>query len=288
MQHKDAIGVIGGSGLYEMEGLVVTEEAEVETPFGAPSDSYVVGELEGRRVVFLPRHGRGHRLMPHELNFRANIYGLKKLGVERILSVSAVGSLREDIHPRDLMLPDQFIDRTQGREGTFFGDGVVAHVSFADPVCPALHAALESAASACGATVRAGGAYVCIQGPAFSSRAESELFRSWGASVVGMTNLPEAKLAREAEMCYATMALVTDYDCWHRAEEAVTAEMILDNLRASVATARQVLRRVVSQLPQERACGCADALAKALVTAPDAVEPQARRRLDVILSKYVE
>lgn len=288
MHAEGAIGIIGGSGLYEMEGLSVGEEVAVATPFGSPSDAYVVGELEGREVIFLPRHGRGHRIMPHELNFRANVYGFRKLGVTRLVAVSAVGSLKEEIRPRHVVLPDQFIDRTQGRAGTFFGDGIVAHIAFGDPVCPELHAALAEAAGSCGTQVWPGGSYVCIQGPAFSTRAESELFRSWGASVVGMTNLPEARLAREAEMCYATVALVTDFDCWHQTEESVTAEMILENLRANVSTARRLLCRLVAQLPARRSCQCGEALAKALVTPPQSMPAEARHRLDVMLGKYLQ
>jgi 5'-methylthioadenosine phosphorylase len=283
-----AIGVIGGSGLYRMEGLEVVEEVAVDTPFGAPSDTYVLGKLAGRPLVFLPRHGRAHRLMPSEVNYQANIYGLKKLGVERVVAVSAVGSMKEEIRPSHVVLPDQFIDRTQRRESTFFGNGIVAHVSFADPVCPELRAGLEKAGESCGATVWPGGTYVCIEGPAFSTRAESHLYRSWGASVIGMTNLPEAKLAREAEMCYSTVALVTDFDCWHEAEEEVTGEMILDNLRRNVATAQRMLSALVPILPAERSCRCGDALQKALVTPPSAMPRAAREKLDMIIRKYVQ
>jgi 5'-methylthioadenosine phosphorylase len=288
MAEQTAIGIIGGTGLYEMEGLKVLDETAVETPFGPPSDRYIVGNIEGRRVVFLARHGRGHRLLPGEINFRANIYGLKKLGVERVIAVSAVGSLKGEIYPCHLVLPDQFVDRTRGRQDTFFGDGVVAHIAFADPVCPELQAAVAEAGQQRGATVWRGGAYVCIEGPAFSTRAESELYRSWGMSVVGMTNLPEAKLAREAEMCYATMAFVTDFDCWHRAEEEVSAELIIQNLERNVDAAKQVLRAAVPALPAQRTCPCGSALAKALVTRPEEVGAEARQRLDIILSKYIE
>jgi 5'-methylthioadenosine phosphorylase len=283
-----ALGIIGGSGLYTMEGLQVEDELDVATPFGAASDRYISGKLEGRPVVFLPRHGRAHSILPGELNFRANIYGFKKLGVERIVSVSAVGSMKEEIRPLDMVIPDQFIDRTRGRVDTFFGDGLVAHVSLANPVCPELRAALAGAAESCGATVWPGGTYVCIEGPAFSSRAESHVYRSWGVSVIGMTNAQEAKLAREAEICYATLALVTDYDCWHEAEEEVTGEMVILNLRRNAATAQRVLRALLSVLPAERGCTCKYALAKALVTPMDRVPARTKERLDIIIAKYVE
>jgi len=282
------IGVIGGSGLYQMDGLEVRDEVEVDTPFGPPSDRYILGNLEGREVVFLPRHGRGHTIMPGEVNFRANIYGMKKLGVERIVAVSAVGSMKEEIHPRHVVLPDQFIDRTRRRPDTFFGEGAVAHVSLADPVCPQLHAALKEAAEGCGATVWPGGTYLCIEGPAFSTRAESHLYRSWGVSVIGMTNMPEARLAREAELCYATLALVTDYDCWHETEEEVSVEMLLENLQKNSATAQSILKSLVRSLPAGRACACKDALQKALITPLDRIPARTRDRLDIILRRYVE
>lgn len=288
MQTEGATGVIGGSGLYQMEGLEVEDEVSVPTPYGPPSDSYISGNLSGRPVVFLPRHGRAHALMPSEVNFRANIYGFKKLGVERIVAISAVGSMKEEIHPRHVVLPDQFIDRTRRRADTFFGQGVVAHVSFAEPVCAELHAALREAAESCGFTVWPEGTYVCIEGPAFSSRAESLLYRSWGVSVVGMTNLPEAKLAREAEICYATMALVSDFDCWRGTEEEVSVEMILQTVRENAATAGRILRALVPALPPGRSCKCARALEKALLTPASQVSPQARERLDIIIGKYVE
>ena len=285
---KSAIGVIGGSGLYQMAGLEVTQEVTVRTPFGAPSDAYVVGRLAGRDFVFLPRHGRGHRLMPGEVNYRANVYGLKKLGVERVVAVSAVGSMKEEIRPSHVVLPDQFIDRTRQRESTFFGDGIVAHVSFADPFCPEMRAALKTAGDRCGATVWPAGTYVCIEGPAFSTRAESNLYRSWGVSVIGMTNLPEAKLAREAEMCYSTIALVTDFDCWRQSEEEVTGEMIIENLRRNVLTAQRMLTALMPVLPAERSCACATALQKALVTPPSAMPAATREKLDIIIGKYVQ
>ncbi len=282
------LGIVGGSGLYRMEGLEVEQEAEVRTPFGEPSDRYVLGRLDGRPVAFLARHGRGHTLMPGEVNYRANVYGFKKLGVQRLVAVSAVGSMREEIHPLHIVLPDQFIDRTRGRADTFFGRGVVAHVSFAQPVCPELHGALLRAAESSGATVWPGGTYVCIEGPAFSTRAESRLYRSWEVSVIGMTNLPEAKLAREAEMCYATLALVTDFDCWHEAEEEVSVEMLLDNLQSNAGTARQILRALVQTVPPERACPCRDALRDAIVTSREHIPAETRSRLDIIIGRYVK
>jgi len=288
MTDDNATGVIGGSGLYSMPGLDVLDEVAVETPFGAPSDQYVIGELAGRRVVFLPRHGRHHGILPGELNFRANIYGFKKLGVNRIVSVSAVGSMKEKIEPLHIVLPDQFIDRTRSRVETFFGDGVVAHVSLADPVCPELHAALRKAAEAAGATVWPEGTYICIEGPSFSTRAESEMYRSWGVDVIGMTNMPEAKLAREAEICYATCALVTDYDCWHEVEEAVSGEMVLENLKKNVQTAQRILTELMSVLPRTRSCECGSALQRSLVTRPDHMPPETRKKLDSIIGKYVE
>jgi len=288
MGHNSAVGVIGGSGLYSMPNVEVVDEVELETPFGAPSDHYVVGDLHGRRVVFLPRHGRNHSLLPTELNFRANIWGFKKLGVSRIVSVSAVGSMKEQIEPLHIVLPDQFIDRTRRRVETFFGDGAVAHVSLADPVCPVLRAAMREAVESTGATCWPDGTYLCMEGPGFSTRAESHLYRSWGVSVIGMTNLPEAKLAREAEMCYATIALVTDYDCWHEAEEAVSGEMVLENLQKNASTAQQALGALMSALPRERSCECGQALARSLVTPPAQIPAQTRQKLDIIIGKYVE
>jgi 5'-methylthioadenosine phosphorylase len=288
MVEKGALGIIGGSGLYSMAGLQVEREVAVSTPFGQPSDSYVVGRLEGRQLVFLPRHGCTHSILPGELNFRANIWGFKKLGIERIVSISAVGSMKDDIEPLHVVLPDQFIDRTRGRIETFFGEGAVAHVSLAEPVCPDLHDALVAAARAAGATVWPDGTYICIEGPTFSTRAESHLYRSWGVSVIGMTNVQEAKLAREAEICYATVALVTDYDCWHEAEEAVTGQMVLENLKKNVARAQDIVRRLAGSDIGERTCPCKDALAQALVTQPDQMPAQTRRKLDIIIGKYVK
>ena len=251
-----AVGVIGGSGLYELEGLTNVRWRRVRTPFGDPSDEFCTGELEGRPVVFLPRHGRGHRLTPTELNFRANVWGLKSLGVERIVSVSAVGSMREDIRPLDLVIPGQFVDLTKRRVSSFFGEGIVAHVGMADPVCGQLSDVLDKAARATGSRVHRGGTYVCIEGPQFSTRAESRVYRSWGVDVIGMTNMPEAKLAREAELCYATLALATDYDVWHETHAAVSVEAVVANLLKNVATAKDVLRRVIPSIGAERTCEC--------------------------------
>ncbi len=281
------VAVIGGSGLYEMDGLSNVREVDVSTPFGSPSDSIVIGDLEGSPVAFLPRHGRGHRITPTELPVRANIYALKTLGVERVLSISAVGSLKEEVHPLDLVIPDQLIDRTRQRANTFFGDGLVAHVSFSDPMCPDLGATLAATAREVGATVHHGGAYVVMEGPAFSTRAESFMYRSWGASVIGMTALPEAKLAREAEMCYATLACATDYDCWHETEEAVSVEMVVANLSKNVETSKELLRRVVPQLAGERTCLCGSALKDAIITARELIPLATKERLGPLVSKYL-
>ena len=281
------IGVIGGSGLYAMPGLRDVRSVTLETPFGAPSDPFRVGVLEGVPVAFLARHGEGHRLLPTEINFRANLYGFKMLGVERILSISAVGSLKEGIAPLDVVVPDQFIDRTRGRISTFFGDGIVAHVSFADPICAETAGQLAAAAGSCGARVHSGGAYLCMEGPAFSTRAESHLYRSWGASVIGMTNLQEAKLAREAEICYATMAMVTDYDCWHEEEEAVTVEVVVGRLRQNSETALRTVAQAIPRLPAQRRCACATALRNAILTDPARIPEAARRRLSLLVDKYL-
>ena len=281
------VGVIGGSGIYEMADLVDREERVVETPFGAPSAPYVLGRLDGRRVAFLARHGAGHRLLPTELNFRANIYGFKTLGVEWIVSASAVGSLQERYRPEDIVVPDQFLDRTRGRISTFFGNGLVAHVSFAHPVCPALSALAAAAGGAAGVSVHRGGTYVCMEGPQFSTLAESRLYRSWGMDVIGMTNLQEAKLAREAEICFATLALVTDYDCWHPDHDTVSVEMVVETLQHNAETARRVIRDIVGRLPIERACECGTALATAIITRPQAVSGEARRALAPIVGKYL-
>jgi len=281
------IGIIGGSGLYEMAGLTDVREERVETPFGLPSDAYVLGRLEGRPVAFLARHGRGHRLLPSELNFRANIYGFKSLGAEWILSASAVGSMREDVKPRDILIPDQFFDRTSARPSTFFGDGLVVHVAFADPTCPALGDLLYQAAREEGATVHRGGTYLCIEGPQFSTRAESRIYRTWGVDVIGMTNLQEAKLAREAEICYATMALVTDYDVWHETEEDVTVEAVIAVLLENAAMAKAILRRAVRAIPAARTCPCSRALRDAIITARNRIPPATRERLKLLVGKYL-
>jgi 5'-methylthioadenosine phosphorylase len=281
-----AIGVIGGSGLYELEGLADVRWRRVRTPFGDPSDEYCTGMFEGRRVVFLPRHGRGHRLMPSELNFRANIWGLKSLGVEWVISISAVGSMQGSIRPLDLVIPDQFFDATKRRMSSFFGDGIVAHVGMADPVCAELATQLEKAARATGAGVHRGGTYLCIEGPQFSTKAESRIHRSWGVDVIGMTNMPEAKLAREAELCYATLALATDYDVWHETHAAVTVEAVVRNLLANVATAKDVLRRVIPAIDPRRGCECGNLLRNAIITNPALFPLATRRRLELLLGKY--
>jgi 5'-methylthioadenosine phosphorylase len=281
-----AIGIIGGSGLYELPGMTDVRWRRVRTPFGDPSDELCCGELDGRRVVFLPRHGRGHRFTPTELNFRANIWSLKSLGVEWVVSVSAVGSMREDVQPLDLVIPDQFYDATKRRVSSFFGDGIVAHVGMADPVCASLAGVVESAARQTGSSVHRGGTYVCIEGPQFSTRAESRVYRSWGVDVIGMTNMPEAKLAREAELCYATLALVTDYDVWHDAHEAVTVEAVVATLLKNVETARDVLRRVIPAVPEARTCPCPSLLQNAVITDPARFPLATRRRLDLLLGRY--
>jgi 5'-methylthioadenosine phosphorylase len=281
------IGVIGGSGLYDMPGLTDRQEVPVTTPFGDPSGPYVVGTLRGRRVAFLARHGAGHRILPSELNFRANIFGFKTLGVEWIISASAVGSLKEEYPPLDIVIPDQFFDRTRTRISTFFGHGLAAHVSFAHPVCPVLSRLAGDAAESAGGRVHRGGTYVCIEGPQFSTLAESKLYRSWGMDVIGMTNLQEAKLAREAEICYATLALVTDYDCWHPGHDHVSVEMIVATLMQNARTAERAIAEAVSRLPIERTCACGTALAHALITRPDAVPAQLIQDLAPIVGKYL-
>ena len=284
------IGVIGGSGLYDMETLQDVSSMKLDTPFGSPSDEYIVGTLSGVRVAFLPRHGRGHRFSPSELNFRANIYGFKALGVEHIMSVSAVGSLKEHIHPQNVVIPDQFFDRTRGRVSTFFGDGLVAHVSFADPVCPSLSELLYHAAVEQGATAHKGGTYLCMEGPAFSTRAESHVYRKWDMDIIGMTNLQEAKLAREAEICYATIALVTDYDCWHPDHDHVTVEQVVKVLFGNAEKARALVKAVVPMLGTERGpcpAGCDRALDHALITAPDKRDPDMLAKLDVVARRVL-
>jgi 5'-methylthioadenosine phosphorylase len=283
------IGIIGGSGLYQMSELEDVEEIEIQTPFGAPSDAFIIGTLENSRVAFLPRHGRGHRFTPSEVPFRANIYAMKLLGVERILSASAVGSLQEQFAPLDMVIPDQFFDRTRARarESTFFGEGIVAHMAFAHPVCSELGDVLEEACKSTDVKTHRGGTYLCMEGPAFSTRAESEVYRSWGMSVIGMTNLQEAKLAREAEICYATLALVTDYDCWHPGHDAVTADSVIEYLNKNVRNAQLIIKAAVRQTGgQERSCKCASALKNAIFTAPHLWPAETRKKLDAIVGKY--
>jgi 5'-methylthioadenosine phosphorylase len=285
---KAEIGIIGGSGLYSMPGLTNVHEERVGTLFGDPSDAFVLGELEGRKVAFLARHGRGHRLLPSEINFRANIFALKKLGVERIISMSAVGSLKEEHRPGEFVVIDQFIDRTFHRVSTFFGDGIVGHVAFGDPVCATVAGVIASACKTEGVTAKSGGTYVCMEGPQFSTRAESNLYRSWGADVIGMTNLQEAKLAREAEICYATAAMVTDYDCWHEGHDDVTVEQIVAVLNQNAANACKVIKAAVAAMPRERACPCQSALQYALLTSRDAIPAAAREKLDLLIGKYLK
>jgi 5'-methylthioadenosine phosphorylase len=281
------IGIIGGSGLYDMADLTHREDVTLTTPFGAPSGPYVTGTLRGRRVAFLARHGAGHHILPSELNYRANIFGFKLLGVERILSASAVGSLREDYRPLDIVIADQFLDRTRGRISTFFGRGLAAHVGFAHPVCGELGRLVCTAATAVGATVHPRGTYVCIEGPQFSTLAESNLYRSWGMDIIGMTNLQEAKLAREAEICYATIALVTDYDCWHQDHDSVSVEMIIGILTQNAAMAQQIIAETVGQMPAGRPCACGRALETAIMTRPEHIPPQTRQELAPIIGKYI-
>jgi 5'-methylthioadenosine phosphorylase len=282
------IGIIGGSGLYDMAELTDREEQSVSTPFGDPSGPFVIGTLGGKRVAFLARHGIGHRILPSELNFRANIYGFKVLGVERILSASAVGSLKEEYKPLDILIPDQFFDRTRGRISTFFGRGIVAHIAFAHPLCGELSKIAADAAEAVGATVHRRGTYVNMEGPQFSTLAESKLYRAWGMDVIGMTNLQEAKLAREAEICYATLALVTDYDCWHPDHDSVTVDMIVANLMQNARTAQQAIATAVGRVPPARTCACKDALATAIITRPEVVPAQTKKELAPIIGKYMQ
>ena len=287
MSSEAAIGVIGGSGLYGIEGLTDAEWVGVSTPFGEPSDQFFTGRLGDVRMVFLPRHGRGHRTPPHQINYRANIHGLKQLGVEWIISVSAVGSMREDIHPGDIVLVDQFVDRTRQRVSTFFQDGVAGHVQFADPVCAQLAGVIHEAAVTAGARVHRGGTYICIEGPQFSTRAESRIYRSWGVDVIGMTNLPEAKLAREAEICYATIALATDYDCWHESAEDVSVEAVVAILRKNTAMAKTIIREAATRIPRVRTCPCARAAQHALISDPAVLTPGVRARLELLVGKYL-
>ncbi len=281
------IGIIGGSGLYQIEGLTAVERVDVDTPFGAPSDSITIGRLGEAEVAFLPRHGTSHRVDPTAIPARANIFALKSLGVEWLLSISAVGSLREEIAPLHAIVPDQIFDRTLLRPRSFFGDGLVVHVSFADPFCPDLRAQLIASARTCGATVHPSGSYICIEGPQFSTRAESNIYRQWGLDIIGMTAIPEAKLAREAEICYATLAFATDYDVWHESEENVTVEMVVENLRQNAQTAKDIIRHLVPRIGGARSCACAHALADAIITPRDQVPDETRRRLKVLTGKYL-
>lgn len=281
------IGVIGGSGLYELEGLTDIEFVSVQTPWGKPSDDLVVGRLGETKMVFLPRHGRGHRIIPSEINYRANIYAFKKIGANFIISVSAVGSMREDIAPGHIVIPSQFFDHTKSRVSTFFGEGLVAHVSMADPVCPLLSEALFIASKKAGATVHNGGVYICIEGPQFSSRAESNIYRKWGVDVIGMTNMPEAKLSREAEICYATLALSSDYDCWHDAHSDVSVEDIVQILEKNSKLAKIILKEVVNLISEDRNCICSKALQNAIITSRDSISDDVKERLGLILEGYI-
>jgi 5'-methylthioadenosine phosphorylase len=282
---QQVIGILGGSGLYEMEGLTNVDEVFVTTPFGDPSDSYITGQYEGRKLLFLPRHGKGHRFSPSEVNYRANIHGFKQLGAQWLISISAVGSMRKEIEPGHVVIVDQLIDRTKNRDCTFFGDGVVGHIQFADPICAEMITLLARAAEEAGGTVHQGGTYVCMEGPQFSTRAESNLYRSWGVDVIGMTALPECKLAREAGLCYGTVAMSTDYDCWHEEEEDVSVDAILETLRRNVELARKIIKAAVVQIPAERSCGCKDAVKYAVITAPEAIPPETRQKLALILGE---
>ncbi|MCH7803738.1 MAG: S-methyl-5'-thioadenosine phosphorylase [Acidobacteria bacterium] len=281
------IGIIGGSGLYDIPGLEEKRERKIDTPFGSPSDAYILGRLEGKRVAFLARHGRGHRILPTELNFRANIYGFKMLGVKRLLSASAVGSLKLEHKPMDFVLPDQFVDRTRQRVSTFFGEGIVVHISFADPICSQLAQQVEVAAGRITFPIKRGGSYVCIEGPAFSTRAESELYRSWGMDLIGMTNLQEAKLAREAEICYVTIAMVTDYDCWHEEEEPVTVGVLLGYLEKNSGNAQNLIKEVLKILSDQFDCPCQHALQDAIITQPDVIPETTKEKLKVVIGKYL-
>jgi 5'-methylthioadenosine phosphorylase len=282
------LGIIGGSGLYEMEGLGDIVTVDVSTPFGDPSDQIVTGSLGDLKMAFLPRHGKGHRILPTEVNYRANIYALKTIGVDTIISVSAVGSMKEEIKPGDLVVPHQFIDRTKGRLSTFFGSGIVAHVAFADPVCHALAHVLAKGAASTGADVHQGGTYICMEGPQFSTRAESNLYRSWGVDVIGMTNIPEAKLAREAEICYATMALATDYDCWHETEEDVSVEAILAIMHKNVENAKEAILWTAGNIGDKTTCSCGEALKFAIVTDPAVIPEETKKDLEPIIGKYIK
>ncbi len=283
-----AIGLLGGTGLYEIEGMDVIREIELNTPFGRPSGSFLIGELEGKRLAFLTRHGKGHALMPSDINYRANIFGFKKFGVRRVISTNCVGSLKEKIRPRDIVFADQFFDRTR-RKNSFFGEGIAAHIGFAHPVCPELSSLLFKAGQELGVRCHLGGTYICIEGPSFSTKAESEIYRSWGCDVIGMTSVTEAKLCREAEICYSTMNLVTDYDVWHETEETVSVEMILENLQKNIQNAKDIIKRSIASLPEDRGahCECGQALANTIVTHPDLISPEAKERLRPIIQKYI-
>ncbi len=284
---KIVLGIIGGSGLYDLEDLSGVEEVTITTPFGSPSDAYIVGTLEGKRIAFLSRHGKGHRILPTEVNVRANIFGFKKLAVERIISAGAVGSMKESIAPLDIVLPDQFFDRTSKRSSTFFGDGIVGHITFADPICEELRAYLMKACENTGSQVHNGGTYMCIEGPQFSTRAESFIYRQWGVDVIGMTNLQEAKLSREAEICFATMALVTDYDCWHESEESVTIEAVIQNLLKNAVQAKKIIKRLLQLLPEERSCPCREALKDSIITERKRIPEKIKKKLHPIIGKYL-
>jgi 5'-methylthioadenosine phosphorylase len=287
LDNRASIGIIGGSGLYSMPGFETQQEVTLTTPFGDPSDDYILGELDGKRVAFLARHGRGHRISPSELNFRANIYGMKSLGVERIVSLSAVGSLKQEHAPLDFVIPDQFFDRTCGRISTFFSGGIVAHISFADPVCPQLARVVHHSAEALSINSKLGGTYLCMEGPAFSTRAESNVYRSWGMDIIGMTNLQEAKLAREAEICYVTVAMVTDYDCWHPDHDAVTVDQIMVYFQQNVENAQKLVKHVITSMPGERTCKCGAALKHAILTDRKAISAEAKERLGLLIGKYL-
>lgn len=281
------VGIIGGSGLYEMEGLTEVETVSVDTPWGKPSDELAVGKIGDVRLVFLPRHGKGHKLMPSEINYRANIYALKKVGVERIISVSAVGSMKMEIAPGDVVIPSQLYDHTKSRASTFFGDGIAAHVSMADPVCPVLSRALYESSEATGARVHKDATYICMEGPQFSSRVESNIYRKWGVDIIGMTNMPEAKLAREAEICYSTLALTTDYDCWHDDHADVSVEDVIETLMKNVELAKGVIAEVLPRLSDNRECNCPNALENAIITSRDAISDEVKQRLKLIIERYI-
>lgn len=281
------VGIIGGSGLYALEGLTGVTTVSVDTPWGKPSDDFSVGNLGDAKLIFLPRHGRGHKLTPSEINYRANIFAMKKLGVDRIISVSAVGSMKEEIEPGHIVIPSQFYDHTKSRISTFFGDGIAAHVSMADPVCPDLAGALYQSSVDAGATVHKDASYICMEGPQFSSRAESNIYRKWGVDVIGMTNMPEAKLAREAEICYSTLALSTDYDCWHEHHENVTVDDIIETLTRNVELAKKVIAKVLPQISESRDCHCRNALENAIITSRDAISEEVKQRLGILIERYI-